>query len=57
MNLELNIFETHGQVSPTPRVHYIQHEFEVPEGLGTLNVTLKYHKERLCQLFLSGSRV
>ena len=53
MNLELNVFETHGQVSPTPRVHYIQHEFEVPQGLGTLNVTLRYRKERLCQLFLS----
>jgi len=53
MSLELNLFETHGQVSPTPRVHYLQHEFEVPEGLRTLSVTLEYRKERLCQLFLS----
>ncbi len=42
-----------GTVSPEPRLHYLQHTFEVPEGTTRLKVTLTYHKRSLCQLFLS----
>ncbi len=42
-----------GTVSPEPRVHYLQHTFEVPEGTKRLKVTLAFRKDRLCQLFLS----
>ncbi|BDP43738.1 hypothetical protein DAETH_37070 (plasmid) [Deinococcus aetherius] len=47
------LFEARGQVSPLPRVHYVQHEFEVPVGVTRLGVTLRFHKEKRCQLFLS----
>jgi hypothetical protein len=47
------LLELHGQVSPLPRVHYLHHEFEVPDGTSRLNVTLRFHKEWRCQLFLS----
>jgi len=42
-----------GQVSPSPRVHYLLHEFELAPGAAGLTVTLRYHKERLCQIFLA----
>ena len=47
------LLEVRGQVSPVPRVHYLHHEFEVPDGVTRLKVTLRFHKERRCQLFLS----
>lgn len=42
-----------GTVSPEPRLHYLNHTFEVPEGTTRLKVTLAFRKDRLCQLFLS----
>ena len=42
-----------GRVAPLPRVHYLQHEFEVAAGTSRLSVTLHFHKLRRCQLFLS----
>ena len=42
-----------GHIELEPRVHYVQHVFNVPEGLKRLRVTLRYRKERVCQLFLS----
>lgn len=42
-----------GTVSPEPRLHYLNHTFEVPEGTQRLKITLSYHKKQLCQLFLS----
>lgn len=42
-----------GSVGPAPRVHYLVHEFDLAPGAGELTVTLRYHKERLCQLFLA----
>ena len=42
-----------GQVSPTPRVHYLVHDFDVPTGVSRLTVRLRYRKERLCQLFMA----
>lgn len=48
---ELATFE--GRIELEPRVHYVQHTLEVPEGLERLRVTLRYRKERVCQLFLS----
>lgn len=47
------LLHARGQVSPLPRVHYLHHEFEVPAGVGGLKVTLRFHKQRRCQLFLS----
>ncbi|PNY81319.1 CehA/McbA family metallohydrolase [Deinococcus koreensis] len=47
------MLDVEGQVSPHPRVHYLHHEFEVPAGVSGLSVTLQFHKERQCQLFLS----
>lgn len=42
-----------GQVRPAPRVPYLVHEFDLAPGATHLTVTLRYHKERLCQLFLA----
>lgn len=42
-----------GQVSPSPRVHYRMHTFELAPGATRLTVRLHFHKERLCQLFLA----
>ncbi len=42
-----------GQISPSPRVHYLLHEFDLAPGATGLTVTLRYHKERLCQVFLA----
>jgi len=42
-----------GQVSPSPRVHYRMHTFDVASGVTRLTVRLHFHKERLCQLFLA----
>jgi len=42
-----------GQVAPTPRRHYLLHEFELAPGLTQLTVTLRYRKEHLCQIFLA----
>ncbi|AFZ66911.1 CehA/McbA family metallohydrolase [Deinococcus peraridilitoris] len=47
------LLDLRGEVSPHPRVHYLQHEFRVAEELHGLKVTLRFHKERRCQLFLS----
>lgn len=50
---QTTVTELRGQVSPLPRVHYVQHEFEVEAGTTRLSVTLRFHKLRRCQLFLS----
>lgn len=50
---QATLLRARGQVSPLPRVHYLHHEFEVPEGAAGLKVTLRFRKERRCQLFLS----
>ncbi len=42
-----------GQVSPSPRVHYRMHTFDLAPGVSRLTVRLHFHKERLCQLFLA----
>ncbi len=42
-----------GHIATAPRVHYVQHHFEVPAGTEHLRVTLEFHKKQLCQLFLS----
>lgn len=47
------LLEERGTVRPTPRVHYIRHPFVVPEGASRVSVRLRYHKQRLCQLFLA----
>ena len=52
-DMEQQILEARGRVAPEPRVHYVQHEFDVPEGATGVSVTLRYHKQNMCQLFLS----
>ncbi len=42
-----------GRVRPEPRVDYLVHEFDLGPGATALTVTLRYRKERLCQLFLT----
>ena len=42
-----------GQVSPAPRVDYRMHTFTLATGGSRLTVRLHFHKERLCQLFLT----
>jgi len=42
-----------GQVSPSPRVQYRMHPFDLAPGATRLTVRLHFHKERLCQLFLA----
>ncbi len=42
-----------GRVSPSPRVHYRMHTFDLAPGAARLTVRLRFHKERLCQLFLA----
>jgi len=41
-----------GRVSPSPRVQYRMHPFDLAPGATRLTVRLHFHKERLCQLFL-----
>lgn len=48
-----SLLDLRREVSPHPRVHYLQHEFEVPGEVQGLKVTLRFRKERRCQLFLS----
>lgn len=47
------LFETSGQLTPEPRLHYVQHEFKVPEGIKRLKLTLSYFQES-CWLYLSA---
>jgi hypothetical protein len=47
------LLQERGQVAPEPRVHYIRHPFTVPEGATRVQVRLRFHKQRLCQLFLA----
>ncbi len=42
-----------GRVSPSPRVHYRMHTFDLAPSVTRLTVRLHFHKERLCQLFLA----
>ncbi len=42
-----------GRVSPSPRVQYRMHPFDLAPGATRLTVRLHFHKERLCQLFLA----
>ncbi|ACO48106.1 CehA/McbA family metallohydrolase [Deinococcus deserti] len=48
-----SLLSVRGQVSPVLHVPYLYHEFEVPDGATTLTVSLRFHKKRRCQLFLS----
>lgn len=47
------VLDVAGRVAPKPRVHYLTYDFELPRAATSLTATLRYRKERLCQLFLS----
>ena len=49
----LTLLDVKRQLTPEPRVHYIYHKFEVPEGARRVGLIFSFHKERLAQLFLS----
>ena len=36
------VLSARGQVRPTPRVHYLVHEFDLPPGATRLTVRLRY---------------
>ena len=36
-----------------PRIHYIDHPFQVPEGASKVGLSLSFHKQTLAQLFVS----
>ncbi|MCL4560927.1 MAG: CehA/McbA family metallohydrolase, partial [Chloroflexi bacterium] len=40
-------------VTPSPRIHYIDHPFEVAENASKVGAILTFHKERVAQIFLS----
>lgn len=47
------VLDVRGSVSPEPRIHYLRHAFTVPSDAARVHVRLTYHKQQLCQLFLS----
>lgn len=49
----LTLLDVTHPLSPEPRIHYIYHSFEVPEGARKVGLIFSFHKERLAQLFLS----
>jgi hypothetical protein len=51
--MELRLLELRGQVSLQPRVHYIRHPFDVPDGVTRLRVCLRYHNPDHCHVYLS----
>src|SRR5690606_23056606 len=40
-------------LTPTPRIHYIDHAFEVPTGVSQVELALSFHKEKHAQIFVS----
>jgi predicted metal-dependent phosphoesterase TrpH len=47
------LFTTQQTISPEPRIHYIDHYFEVPPGASKVGLTLSFFKKELAQIFLS----
>ena len=47
------LLDVHGQISPRPRVHYLNYSFHVPPNASKVGLILKFHKERLAQIFVS----
>lgn len=48
------LLDVEGTIQPeTPRVHYLQHVFTVPDGIGKLYLNFDFHKKQLAQLFIS----
>lgn len=47
------IFDTCGTITPVPRVHYINHPFQVPAGVTKVGLKFTFHKEKLAQYFIS----
>lgn len=50
---ETLLFETAGHIRASREGYYLVHDFDVPPGTENLRATLSYHKEDLCQVFLS----
>lgn len=40
-------------LTPEPRLHYINHEFEVPAGAAKVGLVLSFFKRQLAQIFIS----
>jgi hypothetical protein len=49
----ITLIEADGQLSPTPRIHYIDFPFTVPDSASKVHAVFRFHKEQLAQLFIS----
>lgn len=47
------LLEHTGSLTPKPRVHYLDHPFDVPEHASRVGLTLRFHKRELAQLFVA----
>ncbi len=47
------LLDVQRHLTPTPRVHYIDFPFQVPEGASKVGFIFTFHKEKLAQLFIS----
>jgi len=47
------LLQVERHLTPIPRIHYIDHPFQVPEGASKVGLTFSFHKEVLAQLFIS----
>lgn len=47
------LLDVSNRLTPEPRVHYINHEVDVPPNASRVGLMLAFHKERLAQIFVS----
>ncbi len=47
------LLDVRRHLAPLPRIHYIDHHFQVPEGASKVGLAFSFHKEILAQLFIS----
>jgi len=47
------LFETQRHLTLSPRVHYIDYRFEVPEGASRVGLAFSYHRETVVKIFVS----
>jgi hypothetical protein len=48
-----NVLDVKRVLVPEPRLHYLYHPFEVPQGATKVGLTLSFFKEKLAQIFVS----
>lgn len=50
---ETPLLEVEGRIQASREGYYLVHDFDVPPGMENLRAVLSYHKDDLCQVFLS----